>query len=301
MSTRQAVVLSGLTTYVCMVFIFNSCYGSTFSNISEVQKPRFSISIDEGVKFLHSLLYSNSVEKIIDFIQNFPNDVSYGIVKRIINDPNSVLSVIDKEILILALAEKLSDDINLRNKTLDLLLDFKEKLDGGRLLLQVIRRGYGGHLPFLIEWMKKNVLLNPGLKDAKTRMIEKLIDSDAINALYKLKEYKVAISPKEAQMFLWYVVENNRDPQLVSFFVDYGADLHSIKDKHTLVTKATENNSLSIVQELVSELKKKGVEQKDIALYLGRFVDPVIGTPLQIALENGFSRIAFYLQIGFKQ
>jgi len=301
-SRRQRTVLNGLKIVpFCIACIFNSFYGFAFPKISSTIKPRFSITVDEGVKFLQSLLYSNSVEKIIDFLQNFPDDVSYGIVRRIVNDSHSVLNVVDKQILILALAEKFSHDVNLRNKILDLLLSFKGKLDGGELLLEVIKRGYGEHLPFLIEWMGKNELLNPGLKKAKKRMVAKLIDSDDKDVLYKLKEYKVGVSPKEAQSFLWYVIENNKAPELITFFVGYGADLNGIKDGHTLVTKATENGNLEMVQALVGELKKKGAQQKDIADFLERFANPMVGTPLQIALANGFSGIAFYLQIGFKQ
>jgi len=274
------------------VIYTNKSQGITSNNTP----PRSLFSIDEGIELIHPFIISVSIEKIVDLMKQFPYDTSYKITKHIIEDKQSTLNQRDKQQLILGMAQAFPDKLKLKEKFLNLLLTLDEISKGPILLINAVNDGHRTLVPALIAWAKDNQKAHPELKDLATKSLYLAIDNNNVDTLKKLQESGIAIDPKQASDLLWYVVENNKSADFIPFLVSQGSDLSISKEGHTLVTKAAKSNNLAIIKALVSALETKGTSKQKIADYLNRFVDPMVGSAIQIAIQKDYTKLELYLR-----
>jgi len=274
------------------VIYTNKSQGITSNNTP----PRSLFSIDEGIELIHPFIISVSIEKIVDLMKQFPYDTSYKITKHIIEDKQSTLNQRDKQQLILGMAQAFPDKLKLKEKFLNLLLTLDEISKGPILLINAVNDGHRTLVPALIAWAKDNQKAHPELKDLATKSLYLAIDNNNVDTLKKLQESGIAIDPKQASDLLWYVVENNKSADFIPFLVSQGSDLSISKEGHTLVTKAAKNNNLAIIKALISALETKGTSKQKIADYLNRFVDPMVGSAIQIAIQKDYTKLELYLR-----
>ncbi len=274
------------------VIYTNKSQGITSNNTP----PRSLFSIDEGIELIHPFIISVSIEKIVDLMKQFPYDTSYKITKHIIEDKQSTLNQRDKQQLILGMAQAFPDKLKLKEKFLNLLLTLDEISKGPILLINAVNDGHRTLVPALIAWAKDNQKAHPELKDLATKSLYLAIDNNNVDTLKKLQESGIAIDPKQTSDLLWYVVENNKSADFIPFLVSQGSDLSISKEGHTLVTKAAKSNNLAIIKALVSALETKGTSKQKIADYLNRFVDPMVGSAIQIAIQKDYTKLELYLR-----
>jgi len=283
---------------LCLL-LFSLIIGITYTKKSQgITNNRNSlISIEEeSIALLHPLIISVSMEKIVDLMKCFSPDTSYNIAKHIIGDIQSTLSKRDKQQLIFGLAQAFSQDSSVQHKFLSLLFELDENSDGPTLLFNCVKDGYEKLVPDFIKWARSSQQEHPTLKDVEHKVLYFAINHNDIPVLEKLHKNGIQINPKQASDLLWHVVFFNKDAQFIPFCAQRGADLSIHKEGHTLVTKATQQNNLAIVQALVEALKNKGKTVKEIERYINRFVDPAIGSPIQIALEKEYADLEIYLR-----
>lgn len=252
------------------------------------------ISIEEGMRIINPLVISVSIEKIIDLMKQFPPETSFNITQRIIEE--STLPYSDKQQLIFGLAQAFSDQASTQANFFQLLLKLNEVSEIPSVFINAVKSGYGTVIPVLLKWAKTQQRDHPELKDIENKVLYRAIDDNDVKAVEGLHQHGILISKKKATDLLWHTVSRNKSAGFIPFLANLGADLYIKKEKHTLVTKATEQNNLSTVKTLVETLEKKGVTEEEIASYLNRFVDRIIGSPIQIALQKKYTDLEIYLR-----
>lgn len=286
---------------LAFLLLFSLSIGVIYTNKSQDitsnnTPPRSLFSIEEGIELIHPFIISVSIEKIVALMQQFPYDTSYKITKDIVEDKQSILNQQDKQQLILGMAQAFSDKPTLKEKFFNLLLTLDDVSKGPILIINAVKDGHGALVPALIAWAKDNQKAHPELKNLVTKSLHLAIDYNNVDTLKKLQESGITINQKQASELLWYVVENNKSADFIPFLVTQGSDLSISKESHTLVTKAAEHNNLAIIKALVSALETKETSKQKIADYLNRFVDPMVGSAIQIAIQKNYTELELYLR-----
>lgn len=254
------------------------------------------LSIEDGLSLINPFIMSISIEKIIDLIKQFPPDVSYNIVKRVVEDKQSALEARDKQKLIFGLAEAFSENTKVQSQFFELLLFSEDIPKNPLIIINAANDNYISIIPALIKWAQTKKSQYPGLSDLAIKSLYKAIDLDNPKALISILEQKIPITAQQATDLLWHTISTNKNADFIQPLVKHGANPSVSKEGHTLVTKATGFNNQTVIKTLIDTLKKQGKTEKEIIEYINRFVDPAVGSPIQIAIQKGYIPLEIYLR-----
>jgi len=273
--------------------VLSCTYIAGISNKTSIERP-FN-PIHELLPLTRPFIISGSVEKIIEFLKAFPRETSYIVLRQIVQEKESSLSQHDKAHLIFGLANAFREDTNITEKIFELLFLINDKPISQRLV-DAAGKGYTKIITLFLIWAHTQKTKHPELENIEKKSLLKAIDTTDIEAFKNLIKSSITFNKNVATEIIWYVVSNNKNATFIELLADKKANLWSTKNGHTLATKSVELNNKKILKSLVQALKKQGATQEEIENYLNRFVDKEIGTPIQIALGKGFTKIELYLR-----
>jgi len=283
------------------LLLFSIGLGIVYSSRSKENSQPYTnnnltISTQDGLDLLGPFIIAVNIKDIITLLKRFPQETSFNIAKRIIEEKQSSLKSSDKQELIFGLAQALSQKQDTQYKFLDLLLELVESNKLPVLLIHAVKKGYDNLISDLITWAKSKEDTIPNLQDIAKKALFMAIDLQETKALEALEKSGISIDEQTATDLIWYAVSQNKNPTPIPFLIKLGAAYNKCKEGNTLLTKATAQNNLPMVKAIITGLQKKGIPQKDIETFINRFADPAIGSPLQIALEKKYVDIELYLR-----
>ncbi len=287
-----------LTLHILIVFFSSTIAenNNATKDLPEKEELRANFNpIKDILPLTRPFIMSGSVEKIIQFLKAFPPESSFIISEQIIKEKESSLSNDDKIQLLFGLAQAFKEYPAKQKKLFNLLFVLDKKIPAMRLV-QAAKYGYNEIIPALVRWAQEQKKKHAELNNFALKSLYRSIDANDSKAFKILAELAINLDKKTASNLLWHTVSQNHNTQFIPILADYNADLWSTNKGHTLVTKATELNNKEIIKTLIATLKKGGSSGEKINKYLNRFADKTVGSPIQIAIEKGFTDLEIYLR-----
>lgn len=237
-------------------------------------------TLAQAIIYLRPLIATQSVGTLAQSLKNVNLERVLELVDEIVN--KEPLSRDQKLLFLFALIFNYDNDLNAQFQILDRLAQSEELQKGTPILLVAVRsEQFNDAIPTLLDWArikkKEQLLIEQALNGA--------VQENDLASLEILAEYKIPITNKQASQALLQVVRHNKDPEFIPFLVEQGADVNIVDGKRTPLIYATEQNNLSLVKALL----QAGASAT-------QFVDPQVGTPLQIAIENRYADIDMILR-----
>lgn len=231
--------------------------------------------LDQAIIYLRPLIASGSAGTLAQALKDIELERVLELADYIIDKES--LSHDQKLLFLFALTFNYPKDTKAQFRILDRIIKHEQLQQETPLLLVAVHSDeFNKIIPTLLTWLKN--------KEVGQKIIEKaLLDTVQNNDLAALKmlvDYKMPITKNQATQYLLTSVKQNKDAELIPFFVEQGADVNVVDNKRTPLIYATENNNTRMVKALLEAGAKADM-----------FVDPEVGTPLQIAIEKGYADI----------
>ncbi len=237
--------------------------------------------LDQAIQYLRPLIDFQSVGTLAQTLQDVDLKRVLDLADIIIHK-EKMLTRDEKLIFLFALTFNYPDNTKAQYQILDRINKYEQFQKGTPVLLVAAKSLYfNSVIPTILAWSRKEKQEQHFIERALMGAVEK----NDLHGLKILVHYKMPITNNQASKYLFKVVEQNKDAAFIPFFVAQGADVNSIENKRTPLIYATENNN----KKLVKALLKAGAKPQ-------KFVDPEIGTPLQIAIEKRYTDIDLLLR-----
>jgi Ankyrin repeats (3 copies) len=236
--------------------------------------------LDQAIIYLRPLIASHSAGTLAQALQNVNLERVIELADDIVD--KEALTHDQKLLFLFALTFNYQDNSKAQFRILDRIIKYDQLQKGTPILLIAAHSDdFRGVIPTVLRWAhnKKNE------KQFIERALAGAIEENDVAALKTLVRYKMPITKEQASQSLFKVVQQNKDPALVPFFVEHGADVNSAYKKRIPLIYATENNNKALVEALL----KAGAKPE-------MFVDPEVGTALQIAIEKRYADIDVLLR-----
>jgi len=226
--------------------------------------------------YIRPLIVSQSAGMLAQILEGISLKRVIELADYIIQE--AALSRDQKLLFLFALALNYQNDTKSQYRVLDLITKYDQLQKDTPPILLVAGRSqeFNKIVPILLAWAQKKQLFQVLVEKA---LAGSVAENDP-DILKKLVAYNMPITSKQASQNLLEVVKKNKDTALVPFFVKQGADPNFIDNKRTLIMYATENNNTPMVKALL----ENGADAE-------KFIDPAVGTALQIAIEKGYAAI----------
>lgn len=241
----------------------------------------------EVLNALSPQLISGDVVRVARAISQLPLEQQKEVMRKILKNPKSPFTRDEKLNLIFKLALQNPNESD-RHAILSLFSDNLFLLEGkGPLFYLAARNNNEKIIPALRSGIKNLSKKNPKIKLSKLIIdsLEYAISQNDPDALQKMFEQGIMITPALARRLLWQAVEQNSSPEFVSLLKKQGAALNDVKNKRTPLIKAVENHNFELVKKLIQE-------GADINL----IPDVEVGSALQAAVRKQLTEIDVYLR-----
>lgn len=224
---------------------------------------------------LQPLLYTRSIGSIVGTFKKFDPDTMCSTAHAVVFDNDCPLSNEERLSLLLALAISVSYNRNLQDRIFAILAEYDRKHSMEPLLLATISSEHAAIAADLIAWAqrKKTDLARTWVQDA----FKVAIDQGDAQLLESLYMRGVRLTPEQASEYLWYIVRNDKDPDLVPFFSKWGkADVNYVSSTgRSLIAEAIAHKNHSMAHMLLAEGAKAPLRlaRSELA-HLGRLPSP---------------------------
>ena len=227
---------------------------------------------------LQPFLISRNTQNVAAVITQLSYNQQKNIVQQLLADTKSTLTAEDKIRVVFEVVLSLTKEKE-REELLQMLMNSEHIINEvppiyvarlkkyspiAKMLLKIIPKAVQNNLFFLA--------IQYALRDDKkaTIMIETL---------------EFPLSVQQATQLIWQVVEERKNPALITALVKKGAQISSKKNGRTLLVLAVEQNQPEVVQVLIENKAN-----------INEFDDPSIGSPLQVAVRKGLTAIEMLLR-----
>lgn len=262
------------------ILLVFSCGISLLYSVPGQRHAVTAINDDEVIKDIQPFDVSQSVKPMGSFIAELPPAQQVRILDTIFNGNKSSLSPEEKLELGLDLVSKRSSPQEQK-----LLLDLITRYAGTSkvpLLYIAVDRQLTSVVPRIVDYYKNNPAL---LKESIYKALLHSIKQDNLKNFAQLIDVLKGISKEMATQLLWEVVRENKDAQFIPVLIIQKADLNSASAGQTPLVAAVDKSNVEMIQMLL-----------DNGALPNKFVDPAVGTPLQLALRKKLSTIELLLR-----
>jgi hypothetical protein len=227
---------------------------------------------------LQPLLYTHSIGSIVGTFKKFDADTMCSTAHAVVFDNDCPLSNDERLSLLLALATSVSYNRNLQDRVFAILAEYDRKHGIEPLLLTTTRSEYAAITVDLIAWAqrKKTDLARNWMQDA----FKFAIDQGDAQVLESLYMRGVRLTPEQASECLWYIVRNDKKPDLIPFFAKWGkADMNYVSSSgRSLIAEAIAHQNQEMARMLLAEGARMPLRfvRPELA-HLGRLPSPFKG------------------------
>ena len=259
---------SDIILLLCVLLVF-SCgisllYGDTSAGHSVT-----AIQDDEVIRDIQPFDVSGSVKRMGNFIAQLPFAQQVRILEKILKGQTSSLSPEEKVELGLELIVKRSTPLE-QKQLLDTIINYPGVLKVPIFYIAA-DKNYLKVVPAIAQYFKNNPAQ---LKENSYKALVHGIKQNNLKNFAQLIDALGGISKDTATRLVWDVLTENKDAQFIPVLVAQKADLNSANAGKTPLIEAVSANNVEMVQMLL-----------DNGALPNKFVDPVIGTPLQRARD----------------
>ena len=219
------------------------------------------------------LLMARNVKKIAEFISNLPQRQQLRIMNQILDDQKNPLEVTDKIRLLLELALKTGNQDH-RIALYNALIENEQVAQQKPLLFIAAEGNYEDLLGSIADWLSQHTDV---FSDWFYKGVLEAIKENKPEIANKLLSRFLTIPPDLATKLLWEVIKGKKSAEFIAPLVKKGANVNDALQGRTPLIAAVELDQES----LVAALLKNGAEKT-----INTFVDPAVGTALQVALQN---------------
>jgi Ankyrin repeats (3 copies) len=236
------------------------------------------LSLNQAYTTMEPLFLSHDIDLIVKTIHQFQYEFTYNFVEKIIQDEKLCLSHEEKLKILYGIIAHYGAKKNSQYDLLDLLLKYPALQTQTPALLVLAQSKYSDNIALFIAWGKerqKNGVPNLLSSYADTAFTN-AIESNDYATVEMLFSKKVRISQTKASALLWYIVEHNKQSELISLLVHHAqADVNSVNKGKTLLIAAVEKNNIDIIHILLDE-----------GAIVDRTIEGENKTALQVAIIN---------------
>lgn len=253
---------------LCVLLIF-SCGISLLHGTSRAVQGVTPLTDKEILQSIQPLDTTKSVKKMAEVISKSSASQQKTILQHILKNQASALSPEEKVELGLYLLAKQSL-VSEQNALLDILNSFPGILKIP-ILYVAVEKKQSSAVPMIVSYYKNN---SSELQNNIYNALMHAIKQNNLNNFAQIINAVGGISNKMATQLVWDVLSENKDAQFIPVLVSQKADLNNGKSGKTPLIMAVDANNVEMVQLLL-----------DNGALPNKFIDPVIGTPLQRAQQ----------------
>lgn len=253
--------------FLLRILLLFSC-GISFLYGRQSESVAPSISDKEALQSIKSLDVAQGLKKIVEFVSQLPFEQQLRILKTIIADQQSALTIENKMALGLGLANARAIPQE-RSSFIKILLE-SPQVDKTPLLYIAVLNKYDAVVPSIIENITKSER-----EAAIYKSLLHAIDNNQLNPFARLIDAAKGIKETLATKLLWDVLEKNKDEQFIPILVQQKAHINEPRNGKTPLVAAVDLQNIEMIQKLL----EAGAE-------VNKFDDPAIGTPLQRVQSN---------------
>lgn len=260
----------------------------------ERQHPYHAMTAAEIVSELSLALDDQGVYVIAQALVGLPSKIVSDVLSTIIRDKSSSLSDEHKIALWLLAAYDQEKGSEAQQAVLNLYSSLGLwKLSDNAAFLIAAHYAEAAELIALLErWIASKQMDDQANEQAQAMALaslKKAVRKEDLKAFKRMLHSNVLDNKADANTLLWLVLDRNKNNKkaitFLSLLIDHGADSNDNRKGYSPLAQAVANNNLPLVKTLI----KKGATVE-------LFHDKTVGTPLQIAIENGFAAIDEYLR-----
>jgi hypothetical protein len=235
-----------------------------------------AVSTDHLMNLIQPLLISESVEKIVELLNNMPLTTQRTIIKRL--DKDTELSKNNLFQILFGLAVALPDNAVHQNALFDLMLDgsIAHTPTTTPLFFLAAISSYPTIIPLLHAWAKRHAADHAWLKTAINDALMYAIQKNKPKALALLHKHGIPIDRPTATNLLWETVVQQKSPKIIRFLSSLNPDVNYAKDGYTILMKAVGTGNYSLVKTLLDTYPH---------LDTNKMLVPSIGTALQLVID----------------
>lgn len=235
-------------------------------------------------QYLLPLIASRSVEKAVELLSSLPLEQAVKTTEKIVDDRASALRRHDKIELLCDFIVTYKSDPAKQEPFFKLLVEKKLFQEGEPLLFTIAMGNYQKIIPDFLQWLEK---YNQSIIKLLTQdAIQYSIQHNRFTEFKRLHNYGISISPQQATVLLWEVVDRNNDIRFIRIFVEAGADINTVYEgKYTPLIRATMHNNYPMVKTLL-----------EAGANVNLIPDPAVGSALQIAVRKQFGKVDVLLR-----
>ncbi len=219
------------------------------------------------------LLMARNVKKIAEFISHLQQPQQLRIMNQLLDDQKNPLEVTDKIRLLLELARKTGSQ-DYRIALYNALIVNEQVAQQKPLLFIAAEGNYEDLLVSIADWLSQHTDV---FSDWFYKGVLEAIKENKPEIANKLLSRFLTIPPELATKLLWEVIKGKKSAEFIAPLVKKGANVNDALQGRTPLIAAVELDQ----EPLVAELLKNGAEKT-----INTFVDPAVGTALQVALQN---------------
>lgn len=264
---------------LCVLLVF-SCGISILYGMATTVHVVSHVDDKDIFRDLQSLDESGAVHKMAQFIATRPFDQQLRVLHHILISKTSALNMEEKAELAIELLSR-RKDVAEQTSLLDTLNRDLKSLKIPLIYIAADKKLLGA-IPMIVSYYAGNT------REQQNQIYQALVHAIMQNNLKNFSAIITTlgtISGTMATQLLWDVIQKGKDAQFILILVAQKADIENAKAGKTPLIAAVDANNVEMVQLLLD----KGAQ-------VNRFVDPVVGTPLQRALREKRSTIELLLR-----
>ena len=242
------------------------------------------LSAQTAFQVLTPLRASHSVDKIAELMQGLPIQNMELLAEEIVKDESGLLEDKHKMELISMLVAQHPENVQAQYALLSILARYTHIHQERSLLLDIAELGFANIIPVVLSWAQEFVAkqghVPKEIKNLELDGVATAVRENLSKELGMLVDGGVKLQPQQATDLLWIVVEQKKDAGLIPYLAKLGANANAVKDKHTMLTQAAQNNNPA----QVDQLAQAGAD-------VNKMPSVETGTALQIASQNGFAKV----------
>lgn len=242
--------------------------------------PLTTLSLDQAYETMNSLFLAHDIDLIVKVMSQFKYRFAYDLIEKMINDQKICLSSEEKIKVIYGMVAYSGTKKSVQYDFLDLLLKYPQLSSQTSALLTLAKSKYADAIASFIAWgkdrQKSGKVHSNFLASCAEQAFVIAVQHDDFQAVEILFSKKVRISPAKASSLLWYIVEHDKNSNLVSLLVRHAqADVNYAERGKTLLIATVEKNNIEVIR---------------LLLDAGAVVDRIsnVGTALHVAMKQQY-------------
>jgi len=211
------------------------------------------ISPNKVINELEGLLDSRSVQKVALILTQFSSSEMFTVLKKILDNPTSLLTHSDKIELVCALVTELERQENTVISLFDQLYIRPALFTESPPLLFVIAHTYYDQLlPRLVSYLEQKGKTQSVIRQMVEQALQYAIEHNNFATVIRLINRQLPLSSEQKNELLWYVVDHDKNPLLIPVLKKFGADPDTIINGRTPLLVAVAHNNKRMVVELIN-------------------------------------------------